>query len=319
MKISITSRIIILILPFIFHSCSSDEIDEIKSYDLKSQNSKGNIVFIPDVNFRNTLININCVDSNGDGLPDSTVDLNNDGEIEKKEANSIDNLILDFDYGSPITYVDLSGIENFPNIKVLKMSGTGYPDFNDYVTNDENLSYDLTSLRKLEFLEIHYLGTEYFSTLNLSGLTKLSNLILSANRPLDFYTEKDQFLTVNMEGCTGLKSLNIANSFLNIDFCQIPSLEKLNMYYLEGGEPETFDFHCLTNLKWLDISENTINSLILKNTSVLETFIYDGGYDEMGWWYPSPNYICIDDIQEEYDQLLPLIGENTTVSIDCNF
>jgi hypothetical protein len=319
MKISLKALIILSVSFFIFQSCTTDEITELKIYDLKGQNSKGNIVFIPDTNFRNTLININCVDSNGDGLPDSTVDLNNNGEIEKKEANSVENLILDFDYGSPITYVDLAGIENFTNIKVLKISGTGLAYMDEFATNDENMNYDFTSLRKLETLEIHYLGTEYFDTLNLSGLSKLSNLILSANRPLDYYTEKDQFLTVNMEGCSNLKYLNIANSFLNIDFCQIPSLEKLNMYYLEGGEPETFDFHCLTNLKWLDISENVIRSLVLKNNSVLETFIYDGGYEEMGWWYPSPNYICLDNMQEEYDQLLPLIGDNTIVTTDCNF
>lgn len=91
------------------------------------------------------------------------------------------------------------------------------------------------------------------------------------------------------------------------------------MSYLEGGEPETFDFHCLGNLKWLDISENSFDNLNLKNSSVLETFIANdigsaGEYSN----YPFLKYICIDDIQEELEQISTLRDEYTVVTTDCN-
>ena len=319
MKFSFSTLFLSLISLLIFQSCSTDQVVELETYDLQGQNKKGNVILIPDDNFRNTLINVNCVDVDGDGIPDVPVDSNKNGEIERNETNSVESLIIDFEYGIPVTFVDLTGIENFSNLKNLKITGTGGSYLIDEALNTENLNYDFTGLRKLESLEIHYLGTEYFDTIDLSGLNKLREIDLSQNRPIDFYSERNQFVTIKMNGCSGLKNLNITNSFLNIDFCEIPSLEKLNMSYLEGGEPEVFDFHCLTNLKWLDISENVIGTLVLKNSSVLDSFIFNGGYEEMEWWYPSPSLICIDDLQEEYDQVLPLVGENTEVTTDCSY
>lgn len=312
--------ILILLLILTNQSCSTDNFENLDVYDIRG-NLQGNEILIPDNNFRNTLISTYCVDSNNDGIPDTDVDSNNDGIIQKKEANSVASLILDFDYGAPIRFVDLQGIENFGNVKVLKISGTGGSwEYFDQVANTENLSYDLTKLRKLEQLEINYLATEHFDNLNLSGLNKLVKLDLSGNRPINYegdYT--NQLMNVNLEGCVALKDLNIINSFLIIDFCQTPSIEKLNMQYLEGGEPEVFDFHCLSNLKWLNISENMIGTLILKNSSLLGTFIYDEPYGDMEWMYPFPQTICIDDFPEEYEQITPLVGDNTIVTTNCSF
>ena len=307
----------VLILVLINQSCSTEKVENIEVQNLKG-NLKGSEILIPDENFRNTLISTNCVDTNDDGIPDTDVDLNNDGQIQKKEANAVEKLILDFDYGAPAKFVDLNGIENFSNIKSLNISGRGGSLYYDEALNEENLIYDFTALRKLEYLKIMYLATEYFDEINLSGLTKLVEVDLSQNRPMDYYSERDKFISVNLDGTSNLKNLNIVNSFLRIDFCQVPSLEKLNMMYLEGGEPEVFDFHCLSNLKWLNIAENMVGTLILKNSSVLDSFIYNDGYSD-GWFYNPPNVICIDDIQEEYEQILPLVGENTTVTTDCSF
>ncbi|MDX1760617.1 MAG: hypothetical protein R3218_00520 [Christiangramia sp.] len=310
-------KLVFVFLVLIIQSCSIDEVENHEVLDLKG-NLKGSEILIPDENFRNTLITINCVDTNDDGIPDTNVDLNNDGKIQKNEANSVEKLILEFDYGVPAKFVDLKGIENFVNIKSLNISGRGGSLYYDEALNDEDLTYDFTALRKLEYLKIMYLATEYFDQINLSGLTRLVEVDLSQNRPMDYYSERNKFITVNLDGCLNLKNLNIVNSFLRIDFCQITSLEKLNMMYLEGGEPEVFDFQCLSNLKWLNISENMIDTLILKNSSLLETFIYDDPYGDLGWMYPFPKIICIDDIPEELEQINPLVGENTIVTTDCS-
>lgn len=307
-----------LILTFIFQSCNSDKDEIFETYDLKG-NSQGSIILFSDQKFKEVLINTNCVDINGDGVGDKNADENNDGEIQKKEANSIEALILKFQYEIPIRFTNLEGIENFGNLKSLIMAGPGGYFFDDEILNTENLKIDLTSLRKLETLQINGLPTDYYDVLNLSGLNKLSKIDLSLNRPMNYEGDFSRHvLNVNLEGCSSLLEMNITNSFLIIDFCQVPSLEKLNMEYLEGGEPEVFDFHCLSNLKWLNIAENMVDTLILKNSSVLDSFIYDNGYGD-GWFYNPPNVICIDDIQEEYNQILPLVGENTTVTTDCIF
>lgn len=320
MKYSVQKLSFLFALFLFSQSCSTDKAEDLRSYDLRADNSQGNEISIPDENFRNTLVNANCVDTDADGIPDTDADLNNDGVIQKKEANSIESLILHFDYGTPVKFVDLSGIEGFMNLKFLKISGTGGSLYYDEALNTENLNYDFSDLRKLEYLQINHLASEYFDSINLSGLTKLKKIDLSGNRPMNYYSEKNHFITVNLEGCSNLTDLNMTNSFLNIDFCQAPSLEVLNMFYLEGGEPDIFDFHCLTNLKWLNIGENMISTLILKNTSVLETFLTDGiGSSGVDPIYPYPQNICIDNLQEEMVQISPLVGENTMLTTDCSF
>lgn len=318
MRSSLQKLLIVFIFTLINQSCTTEKPEELIFYDLKGKNSNGNEISIPDENFKYTLIKTACVDTDGDGIPDINADLNNDGVLQKNEANSVENLILHFDYGSPVKFVELEGIEHFGNVKSLKISGTGnYVEYTDYLYA-KNLKYDFRGLRKLETIKITSLATEFFDSINLSGLSKLTEIDLSGNRPMDYYSESNQFITVNLEGCSSLNNLNITNSFLKIDFCQVPSLEKLNMMYLEGGEPETFDFHCLSNLKWLNITENRINTLNLKNSSVLDTLIINYPYADAEWFYPSPQQICIDDIQEEREQISPLIGEYTIVSTECS-
>lgn len=315
--IAFTKRIFFITTVVLFNlSCTTDnQPDETDDNPIEED-----IIFIPDENFRNTLLNEDCIDSNNDLIPDRNIDLNNDDKIQRSEAENVEALILDFEYGAPIKFVDLEGIENFINIKYLDISGTGGDETNfDQVINTENISYDFRNLEKLENLSIEYLATEHFDNIDLSGLSELTTLDLSQNRPINYEGDyENQLINLDLNGCSNLKELNITNSFFSIYFCQIPSLEKLNMEYLEGGEPDPFDFHCLTNLKWLNIAENQVETLILKNSSVLETFIYKTTGSE-GWFYPFPNTICIDNNQVERDQIAPLVGENTNVISDCTF
>lgn len=67
-------------------------------------------------------------------------------------------------------------------------------------------------------------------------------------------------------------------------------------------------------------AENYIKSWVLKNSSVLEVLLVDniGSWGEH-WNYPFVEYICIDDIPEEYEQIASLRDENTVVVTDCSF
>lgn len=278
------------------------------------------IIEIPDEHFKHALLSTNSIDTNGDNEGDSDIDLNNDGEIQRSEAEMIEGLILYFNYNELGRYVDLSGIENFINLNYLSITGTGGFMFEG--APSELITYDLTGLKKLEYFELSNVATNYFEALDLSGLDRLAEVRLIANRPNEYgedFRIPGNYLDINLEGAGALTKLNMHNSFLKIDLCQVPTVKMLDMSYLEGGEPEVFDFHCLKNLEWLDISENVIKTLILKNSSLLNTLLTgDIGASNMGN-YPFVEYICIDDIPEEFEQIASLRNENTIVVTDCSF
>ncbi len=293
-------------------SCEPDNSEE-------NETEAEDIIDIPDEHFKFALVSTNSIDTNGDGLGDRDIDLNNDGEIQRSEGELIEGLILTFDYGDTGRYIDLTGIENFINITFLKISGTRGFMYEEN-SNDELVSYDFTKLRKMEFFELNNVASNYFETLDLSGLDKLKEVNLITNRPNEYgeeYKIPINYIDVKLQGATNLTDLDITNSFVLIDLCQVPALKRLNMFYLEGGEPDVFDFHCLTNLEWLNIGENHIKSLILKNSSVVNTLLSADIGSAPGAYYPFVEYICIDDIPEEWEQIAPLRNANTEVVTDC--
>jgi len=315
MKFNSSLRMIFIITILI--SCepdnTSDETEEIPGVEN---------IEIPDPNFKYALINTNCVDTNGDNIGDIDLDSNNDGEIQKIEAEFVQSIILQFNYDEIKRSVDLKGIENFINLEYLDVTqgASGYSEN----PNSEQISYDFTNLSNLKHLKINYLKTDFIKKIDLAGLDNLVEANLSENRASYFSTPDEwenpkDFMEINFEGCSSLIKLTMRNSFLNIDLCQIPYLKTLDMSYLEGGEPDVFDFHCLTKLEWLDISENYIETLILKNSSVLNTLlIYDIG-NERDANYPFLENICLDDNEEEFKQIVNITDENTVVTTECSF
>lgn len=315
MKFSYPLKIIFVISIFI--SCepdaNPDEPEEVPTVEN---------IEIPDPNFKFALINTNCVDTNGDNIGDIDLDSNNDGEIQKTEAELIQRLILKFNYNEIKKSVDLKGIENFISLEYLEMTQgeSGYIEN----SSSEQASYNFKNLSKLKILKINYLKTNYIKKIDLAGLENLVEVNLSENRanyfvsPEEWENPKD-FIEINFNGCTSLVKLSMRNSFLNIDLCQIPTLKTLDMAYLEGGEPDIFDFHCLTKLEFLDISENYIETLILKNSSILNTLlVYDIG-NERDANYPFLKNICLDDYEEEFNQIANIIDESTVVTTECSF
>ena len=266
------------------------------------------IVNIPDANFKNVLVHSVCADFNNDGILDGDVDIDNDGEIQTSEALDVLQLIVFYqrvDLYDKLTLSNLIGINSFPNLKKIKFSGVFF----------DNQEINLTQLSQLELVSINDTDSNLINSINISNLSNLTSLDLSGIRPINYDIPSDN-INVNMSGCTNLEDLNYTNSFLNFDFCQIPNLKNLNCNYLEGGEPDIFDFSCLTHLETLKIDENFINTLILKNGSTLNSI-------EMNYWnyIPYPKFICIDDNSTELKQIQNLggVGPNTVINGYCNF
>ena len=75
--------------------------------------SKQNVE-IPDINFKNALLNSNCIDTNGDGKGDSDADTNNDNQIQLSEIKHLEFLDV-----SSKNIKSLEGIHEFVNLKGL--------------------------------------------------------------------------------------------------------------------------------------------------------------------------------------------------------
>ena len=112
----------------------------------------GQIVNIPDANFKNFLVSIAEFDTNGDG------------EIQNSEAETVTGMAI----SASLNITDLTGIEAFTSLTFL------------YCNNVELNFLDVSSLSLLERLDC---GSSLFTSLNASGLTNLTELAVS-NSPI---------------------------------------------------------------------------------------------------------------------------------------
>lgn len=239
------------------------------------------IIPIPDTQLKILLTTTNCADLNGDGVFDSDVDVNNDGQIQLSEAMNVVGLYLNnelYDEGNEMIISNLAGLEAFANLTELTISKINL--------NVGTLNF--TTFTLLESLTITNTDSDGFSTLNASNLVNLTTLNLTVIRPYDYELPNDK-VQVNLMGCSNLETLNYFNSFISFNFCEIPQLKNLDCSYLEGGEPDDgiFDFTCLTALETLNVDENFIEVLIIKNGSLL---------NEITWNYwdyiDYPQFVC---------------------------
>lgn len=174
--------------------------DDISSY---SENCPYPLVDIPDVNFKNALLNTLCVDLNEDGIGDVAVDTNNDGEIQEYEAKYITNLNL-----SGNNIASLEGIQGFPSLKILRC--------------EENLltSLDVSQNIALERLDCdnnNILALDVSQNPNLKILDCYSNILLNLNIANGNNTNIDRmfaFDNYNLH-CIQVDDVDYANSLPN--------------------------------------------------------------------------------------------------------
>ena len=136
----------------------------------------GQIIDFPDANFKNALVNINCVDTNGDEEEDSDADINDDGEIDVSEALQVKSLTV-----SNQEILSLEGIANFINIEKL------------ICYSNELTSLDVTSLINLETLSC---SSNDLTSLDVKGLTNLQALYCGFN----------ELTSLDVTGLSNLKS-----------------------------------------------------------------------------------------------------------------
>ncbi len=263
----------------------------------------GQTVNIPDLNLKNALITSICADFNNDNILDGDVDTNNDNEIQLSEAQAVKSIVFAPTIELEFIISNITGIESFTNIKKLNF---GWCTFEDIT------SADFTSLTQLDYLEFNHTDSNVLQTINVSNLVFLKELRIINIRPIDYDIPNPKVI-INLEGSINLENLSIYNSFVSIDYSQIPKLKVLDCSYLEGGEPDVFDFSSLLYLEDLNISENLIKVLIIKNGSVLNSLNLSNLYPSEG----QVVYICIDD--EEEDLVRESLGTQNLYAIYTSY
>ncbi len=164
--------------------------------------SQAQIVNIPDINFKNALLNTNCVDTNNDGNHDSDADLNNDGEIQVSEAESVVNLFISLQ-----NITSLEGLSRFINLTHLYCSDNPITEF------DTSALTNLEVLRCVDIDEVAYL--DFSSNINLVSLEcDQNNSLLSLNIQNGNNTNLERMWALDSPflSCIQVDDMNFANS-----------------------------------------------------------------------------------------------------------
>ena len=252
------------------------------------------IVNIPDVNFKNKLLQANTTttiiarDINGSPM---VIDTNSDGEIQVSEAANVYQLQV---ISSNIQ--DLTGIEAFVNLTVLHC-----------------FSNSLTVLDFSNNLNLNYLRCESNSLteLNVSNNSSLTDLICHFNNLIE----------LNVSNNINLAYLDCQNNNLTeLDLSNNPDLSFLSC---NNNNLTELDLSNNPNLETLwAINNPQLTHLNIKNGGNLDpTAVDSGSWMEMWANLPDNIYICADDAELALIQPYLNIWENTgqIVASYCSF
>ncbi len=241
-------------------------------------------VTIPDQIFKAYLLNINPTKYQAKDLQGNftSVDLNNDGEIQVIEAENISYLATTYQNN----IIDITGIEAFKNLTELNI---------EHNTNLKTLSLsNNTKLKKIKglynkalesiniensiLLEELDLFDTIINSVNVTNNTKLKKLVITGQ-----YNSLDLSKNINLEeiriGSNYLKSLNLDN-------CNL-----LTKIRIDDDDLVTFNFSPLQGLQDITFANTNMASIDFSNSNVMY----------VNFWYNSPNLNSL---------LLPLQNSN---------
>ncbi|WP_053002309.1 DUF7619 domain-containing protein [Kordia jejudonensis] len=221
------------------------------------------IINFPDFSFKVTLAYTNCVASSYETSATTNVDINNDGEIDISEAEAVEHLVIT---GGGSSISDLTGIENFINLKSIRISYTLVS------------SIDLSSIVALEEIRFEnnaqLLNFTFGSNANLRRFDCNSNQLLSTidlsvyvGLTAVYCTNNPQLTNIILGNQTNLVELNCkSNQLQQLDISNIPNLENL---ICSENQLVNLNISQNINLKELDFGDNLINAIDLNaNTNL---------------------------------------------------
>ena len=263
---------------------------------------KAQIVDIPDANFKYELVNLNCVDNDGDDFFESDADFNDDGEIQVSEAEAVLRLRVSNNISS------LEGISSFINLQILRchfnqltsLDVSALTSLNELGCKQNQLtSLNVSGLTNLNVLDCNW---NQLTTLDLSGLTNLTWVECVFN----------QLTSLDVSGCTNLNLLLCNwNQLTTLDVSGLANLTNLSC---DDNQLTTLDASGLANLTILRCASNQLTSLFIKNGSeITEAFDFSNN--------PNLEYICVDDFELDsvLSQAINYGYTNFSVNTYCSF
>lgn len=229
--------------------------------------SQAQIVDIPDVNFKFILINLPCVDTDGDGNYDSDVDTNDDGEIQVTEAEEVLRLIV-----GGLNVNSLEGIQSFISLLDLHLSGSIGLDNIDLSQN--------SLLEKFHCVGLPFANLDLSQNVNLielhCGQTSIINLDLSQNQHLEIFDcGYSPLTTINLGQNSSLTILSCYNTLITeIDISQCPNIEDL--FLRDNPFLTSIDLTQAPNLIEFNCNRNQISNLDLSHNPNLEELFCSG-------------------------------------------
>ena len=176
----------------------------------------GQIIYFPDANFKNALVNTKCVDTNSDNIGDADADVNNDGEIEVAEANLVRSLFIERN-----KIKSLIGIEDLKNLTYL------------HGAYNEIIDVDFTKNHQIVYINLF---DNLLTNLKVNNLINLETISCGMNS-LD---------SIDLKGCNNLFQL-ICNDN-NLRHIEVNHLTKLRILLLGNNQLLNLDVENLENL-----------------------------------------------------------------------
>lgn len=215
------------------------------------------IVNIPDVNFKNSLVNSLCADFDGDGSLDGDADTDDDGEIQVSEAQAVLGLHIEYK-----NIASMQGIEAFINILRLRCGG--------------NLFQELDLSQNTKLLSLNCWDGQ------ITDLTIVSDDIISIS------CDNNEISNIDITQCPNLERLYIMDN--NLTSIDISNNSKLFSLWIFNNELENLDLSNNIDLSYLEAKNNSLINLDLSNNTslahlecqnnILETLIVNNGNNE---------------------------------------
>lgn len=210
------------------------------------------IVNIPDANFKaklleansdNNIASVENPDENGSVSNYSTIDTNEDGEIQVSEAILIKTLTI-----NSCNISNLEGINSFSNLQYLNCGA-------NYLT-----SLNVSNLSSLKSLSC---GINPITNLNLNGLIDLQKLLCN----------NTQLTSVDLSSLINLKEVYCSG--INLSNLNISGLTNLEILDCSNSALTNINLVGLVNLKFLFCSFNLLTSIDLSGLASLQNLICD--------------------------------------------
>lgn len=232
----------------------------------------GQIVNIPDANFKTKLLNASPSNSIASTVPPIynpltgiwtlptvfvKVDANNDGDIQVSEAQTIKFLKITGNIS------DLTGIQAFVNLEYLEC---------------KNLNLTTLNLQNLSNLKFLNCFANELTSLNISGLANLKSLNCNMNQLtnldvtglinlIDFNCGSNNLTNVNISGLLNLQIYGCQeNNITSLIFPPLPNLKYVECWF---NQMTYLDVSLLTNLVELTCGLNQLTILDITNNSSL--------------------------------------------------